>query len=341
MAKNLFEDVDQLFEETTWTSETETVGLKIPGFIKKIEKKKTVNSPKFMLSGVEFCIRVVPGYDGSEFIRVSVVNCSKENQTTSVTFLEGSGAQSGWEMMEIRANRNRGFPEFLSHQKLKTWAKKHGDVFKLKVTVTLHKKVNTTGDSWIRSKPGLEVPKSLRSDASIPALTKTIMLDEETSDFTVRCETKEFKVHKSFLCSRSPVLRAMILGKMKEAQKNEVFIEDIDAKSLAMMISFIYTGDFEVSNNTDVQMTARAADKYDIKGFLELLCFKMKTIANIKNEFIADMLITADRHNSRELRAVAMDKLRANRNILKEAGFRKRMKKAENQDLLFDLFNDL
>ena len=92
----------------------------------------------------------------------------------------------------------------------------------------------------------------------------------------LRCETREFKVHKNFLCSRSPVLRAMILGKMKEAQENEVSIEDLDAETLAIMISFIYTGNFEVADNLDIQMVARAADKYDLKGFIKLLCFKMK-----------------------------------------------------------------
>lgn len=77
-------------------------------------------------------------------------------------------------------------------------------------------------------------------------------------------------------------------------------------------------------------MVARAADKYDIKGFIDLLCFKMK-IGNIKNEFIAD------RHDSKELVAVALGKLRADRNILNEKGFRQRMSTAENKDLVFEL----
>ena len=54
----------------------------------------------------------------------------------------------------------------------------------------------------LRTKTRLEVPKSLGSEATIPALTKAIMLDEKTADFTVRCDTREFKVHKNFLCSR-------------------------------------------------------------------------------------------------------------------------------------------
>ena len=133
----------------------------------------------------------------------------------------------------------------------------------------------------------------------------------------------------------------MILGKMKEAQKNEVFIEDIDGETLSSMISFIYTGDFDVNDNTDVQMVALAADKYDVKGFMDLLCFKMETMAGIQNKFIADLLIAADRHNSEELRKVALGKLRADRSIMKDAGFRERMLMGENKDLIFDVFNDL
>ena len=46
------------------------------------------------------------------------------------------------------------------------------------------------------------MPKSLESEATISALNKAIMLDQDTADFTILCKTKEFKVHKNFLCSR-------------------------------------------------------------------------------------------------------------------------------------------
>ena len=132
----------------------------------------------------------------------------------------------------------------------------------------------------------------------------------------------------------------MILGNMTEARKSEVFIEDIDAETLSMMISFIYTGDFEVGDSADVQMVARAGDKYDVKGLMDLFCFKMKT-GHIKDEFIADMLIIADRYNSKDLRALAMDKLKANKNILDEKEFREKMATAENKNLVFEIFKDL
>ena len=62
-----------------------------------------------------------------------------------------------------------------------------------------------------RSKPSLEVPKSLGSEITIPAKAKAIMQDVDTADFTVRCKTREFKVHKNFLCSRLVLKPATIL----------------------------------------------------------------------------------------------------------------------------------
>ena len=151
MAEKLLEDVDELLsQKPMWTSETKTIGLEIPEFLKKIEKKKDVKSPRFKISGVEFYLWVTPGFNDSEFIRVDLMNCSMETQTTSVIFLEGSGARDSWKMHEVVADKGWGCPEFLSHEQFKGWAKDHGDVFKLKATVTLHQKKQETGDDWIR-----------------------------------------------------------------------------------------------------------------------------------------------------------------------------------------------
>ena len=77
------------------------------------------------------------------------MNCTEEAQTTSVTFLEGSGKEgSSIKMKEIPANRGYGYPKFLSVKEFKAWATNHGEVFKLKATVTLYQKVS--GDDCIR-----------------------------------------------------------------------------------------------------------------------------------------------------------------------------------------------
>ena len=53
MAEELLEGVDELFEEnSTSTSKIKSVGMKISEFQKKIEEKKTLYSPRFMLDGL-------------------------------------------------------------------------------------------------------------------------------------------------------------------------------------------------------------------------------------------------------------------------------------------------
>ena len=131
----------------------------------------------------------------------------------------------------------------------------------------------------------------------------------------------------------------MIFTDMKEAKKGEVYIEDVDEGTLAAMINFIYTGDLP-GDNLNVQMVANMADKYEMPAFMDMLCFKMKS-EDIRSEFIADLLIAADRHDSKDLKNVALDKIRTNKEIINDKGFRKKLQNAENKNILFDLFNEI
>ena len=131
----------------------------------------------------------------------------------------------------------------------------------------------------------------------------------------------------------------MIFTDMKESKKGEVYIEDVDEGTLASMINFIYTGELSV-DNLDIQMITNVADKYDMPALRDLICFKMKS-EDIPSEFIADLLISADRHDSQDLKNVALDKLRADREIINDPGFRKKLQNAENKNILFDIFNEL
>ena len=72
---------------------------------------------------------------------------------------------------------------------------------------------------------------------------KTIMEDDETADFTIRCPTKEFRVHRAVLCARSEVFRASILTPMQEALQSEIFVKDVGERAMASVIKFIYTGE--------------------------------------------------------------------------------------------------
>ena len=105
------------------------------------------------------------------------------------------------------------------------------------------------------------------------------------------------------------------------------------------MITYIYTGEVDIGEGLDVEMVTRAADKYDLPGFLDIFHFKMKK-EDISNETIADLLITAYKYGSEELKETAMVKLRANKkDILSDDVFRTKMMEADPSFLL-DLVKD-
>ena len=154
---------------------------------------------------------------------------------------------------------------------------------------------------------------------------KTLSEDNHTADFTVCCETKEFRVHKAVFCARyriisqniqisdclfrSPVFRATILSDMEEAKKGEIFIPEIDEKTLS---SVIYTGQLEMSEDQNIQQMIYAVDKYDLSGFMSLFCSNMRE-ETITGETVADLLMSSHRHEKGELRDVGMEKIRAKR----------------------------
>ena len=134
----------------------------------------------------------------------------------------------------------------------------------------------------------------------------------------------------------------MILGQMREAQQGEIFIKEINEDTLQAMVTFFYTGDFEF-NQSSIRAMTFDADKYKLQGFLELLCYKMKTM-KIKNSSVADILISADIYKSKKLKDVALEKLRQDREILRDKEFREKIKKFDNSLILssiLDLFDEI
>ena len=172
---------------------------------------------------------------------------------------------------------------------------------------------------------------------------KTILMDDSTADFIIRCKTREFKVHKTILCARSPVLRASILSDMKEAKKREIYVEEIDEKTLGSVINFIYTGELDLGEEPDVQMLAWAGNKYLLPRFMEVLCYELRGEWST-GEMVADILISAHLYDSKDLKEVALGKIRRRRGLLKEAGFEKVMKEENStrgRDIMLDLVKDL
>ena len=143
-----------VFKTGLLTESTEKI-IEFHDFIKEIEDESTKMNwkitPKFKLAGADFSLGVVPDNtvnNSPGFIGVYLVNESDEEQTVSGTVKEVSRKEASFEKKRVLTGNGCGFPTFMSHEKYREWAKNHGDVLRLEVVVTLHKKAE--GDGWTR-----------------------------------------------------------------------------------------------------------------------------------------------------------------------------------------------
>ena len=174
-------------------SDTKEIEIKINDFLKfmddKEKKRKLIASNTFTVGAARLNIRVTPSdFKSPDYIGVYVGNLTDEDQVISAKFKHDS--KRSWKMISTEAHAGFGASNFMSHEKYKTWANINGDIFKLEVSVTVH------------SKDSPEVPTSLRPEYLMTSVTLPIMMDEDTADFSLRCNTKTFRVHKNFLCNR-------------------------------------------------------------------------------------------------------------------------------------------
>ena len=167
---------------------------------------------------------------------------------------------------------------------------------------------------------------------------KTILGDDATTDFTIRCPTKEFRVHRNILCARSEVFRANIQTPMQEAAKGEIFIKDVGEKTLGTVINFIYTGELELGEDPDIVELSWIGTQYLLQGFMDLLALQVMKL-DLSVEMTADLLIAAQRHEAEDLKKIALGKIRGNWGIFNDPEFRKVME--AYPVILLDLFNDL
>ena len=158
-----------------------------------------------------------------------------------------------------------------------------------------------------------------------------LLEDPETSDFTLKCGSKSFKVHKAILGARSKVFRAMFLSGMKEAVDGEAVITDIDEKTLEEILNYLYSGKLS-GKDFAVKSLCYAAKKYELDHLMDLICERIRAVKLEAGE-LADVFISAEMFSKREMFDIAMEKLKENKGMLKDIKFVEKIK--EWPDLLY------
>ena len=174
-------------------------------------------------------------------------------------------------------------------------------------------------------------------------VTKINLEGDPSADLSLKCDSETFRVHKHLLCSKSLVFNAMLNADMREAREGEIEINDMNSDTLSAMIHYFYTGKMTQGwRDLDIQDVAKAADQYDLSGWMRIFCFKLNQIEAA--EKVADMLIAGSRyqHNSaaRRLTDVAKFKLKERREIAEDPAFREKLGE-EDPRVLSEIIVDL
>ena len=152
-------------------------------------------------------------------------------------------------------------------------------------------------------------------------VNKINLQGDPSADLTINCDSETFRVHKYFLCSKSPVFSAMLNSDMREAREGEINIRDMNSDTLSSMIHYIYTGELADGwQDLDIQEAAMASDMYHLSGWMELFCSALKT-EEVTAEKAAEMIIAGSRYKdsvARELTLVARDMIKERREITED-----------------------
>ena len=116
----------------------------------------------------------------------------------------------------------------------------------------------------------------------------------------------------------------------------------MSSNTLVSLIHFVYTGELaEGLEDLDIEDMARAADSYDLSGWMDLFCSALGEKDEVSGGKVAEMIIVGSRYQhsaAKELTMVARDKIRQRRDIIDDPAFREKLR---GEDALFNFLDSL
>lgn len=132
---------------------------------------------------------------------------------------------------------------------------------------------------------------------------KELFLNEHNSDFVLKVEDREFRVHKAILAARSPVFASMFQHDMVEKNSGVVDIPDCTAESFEVFLLYLYTGCADTMSRNNVFHLYYAADKYRVDDLKEDCVEFMMSILSV--ETFCDVIALSLRHGESKLQKEA------------------------------------
>ncbi|XP_038106776.1 speckle-type POZ protein B-like [Culex quinquefasciatus] len=157
------------------------------------------------------------------------------------------------------------------------------------------------------------------------------------SDTTLIVDGETFTVHRAILAVRSPVFAAMFEhAEMKESQKNQVTIPDIEPHVFQEVLRFIYTDTVQGLDKLAHELLA-AADKYALDR-LGTMCEEFLG-KHLSVATVTRTLHLADMHNAKQLRHRAIQFIAKNIKAMQTSDWKSLL--ANNPDVAAEMFSEL
>jgi len=133
-----------------------------------------------------------------------------------------------------------------------------------------------------------------RENLSLKRSLYTMYKERELCDVTLRAGSATFPCHKTVLCARSPVFRAMFANDMTEKQKGFVDIVDVDSQTLDLFLTSLYTDSLNSLDWETALKIYSVADKYDVLAVRKECSSFLSWQLSESN--VCDVLLLADVH---------------------------------------------
>lgn len=210
---------------------------------------ESTESPEFELCGKQWQLRIFPGGSleaHSNFISFYLASKSTTQTRASYKLIlknQNPGgndeifASAGIRKFEAKGIQVDGWgrDKFIATSQLKeSWTGLClNDTVIFKVEITVYGGLSPITPCLTNGIPIITLSQSLYDAYQNPK--------ETFADITIIINDENILVHKSILCARSNVFKAMFNSNMKESNTNKIIIDDISTDAFKELIKFIYT----------------------------------------------------------------------------------------------------
>ncbi|TKW08274.1 hypothetical protein SEVIR_6G018800v4 [Setaria viridis] len=177
----------------------------------------------------------------------------------------------------------------------------------------------------VRKEPHVSAPGLLKEievpPSNIAEHLGNFLDAEEGVDVTFSVGGESFTAHKVVLAMRSPVFRAELFGRMREANEQVVMIEEMQPDVFRALLHFIYTDSLPdmddpegKANGEMIHHLLVAADRYAVDR-LKLVCQSI-LCKNLDVETVSTTLALAYQHNCERLKDICLEFITSSSSVM-------------------------